>query len=106
MLRSMQCCAADPGSTGVRAGWRGRFACHRPAASKSRTFAARQAMSVQCYNVRQQQRSEWMGVDLLNVRGLREVELHGAIGMVNLMRFRERWPGGDGTWLESLRRLH
>jgi uncharacterized protein (DUF1330 family) len=35
-----------------------------------------------------------MGVDLLNVRGLSELEHQGPIVMVNLMRFRER-SGGD-----------
>ena len=38
-----------------------------------------------------------MGVDLLNVRGLRELEHQGPIVMVNLMRFRERALEGAGS---------
>ena len=45
-----------------------------------------------------------MGVDLLNVRGLKEVDQQGPIVMVNLMRFRERSLDGDGTgWDAYLR---
>ena len=45
-----------------------------------------------------------MGVDLLNVRGLRELEHQGPIVMVNLMRFRERSLDGDGSgWDAYLR---
>ena len=45
-----------------------------------------------------------MGVDLLNVRGLSELEHKGPIVMVNLMRFRERSLDGDGSgWDAYLR---
>ena len=45
-----------------------------------------------------------MGVDLLNVRGLKELEHQGPIVMVNLMRFRERSLDGDGSgWDAYLR---
>ena len=45
-----------------------------------------------------------MGVDLLNVRGLRELEHQAPVVMVNLMRFRERSLDGDGSgWDAYLR---
>jgi len=45
-----------------------------------------------------------MGVDLLNVKGLEEIDHDGPIVMVNLMRFRERSLDGDGTgWDAYLR---
>jgi len=45
-----------------------------------------------------------MGVDLLNIDGLKELELQGPIVMVNLMRFRERSLDGDGSgWDAYLR---
>ena len=45
-----------------------------------------------------------MGVDLLNINGLKELELQGPIVMVNLMRFRERSLDGDGSgWDAYLR---
>ena len=45
-----------------------------------------------------------MGVDLLNVKGLKELEHQGPIVMVNLMRFRERSLDGDGSgWDAYLR---
>ncbi len=45
-----------------------------------------------------------MGVDLLNVAGLRELEGEGPVVMVNLMRFRERSLDGDGSgWDAYLR---
>ena len=45
-----------------------------------------------------------MGVNLLNVRGLRELEHQGPIVMLNLMRFRERSLDGDGSgWDAYLR---
>jgi len=54
--------------------------------------------------VRKQQRSECMGVDLLNVRGLKEIHSVGPVVMVNLMRFRKRSLDGDGTgWDAYLR---
>ena len=45
-----------------------------------------------------------MGVDLLNVRGLKELGHQGPVVMVNLMRFRERSLDGDGSgWDAYLR---
>jgi uncharacterized protein (DUF1330 family) len=45
-----------------------------------------------------------MAVDLLNVRGLKELENQGPVVMVNLMRFRERSLDGDGSgWDAYLR---
>ena len=45
-----------------------------------------------------------MGVDLLNVKGLKEIDHEGPIVMVNLMRFRERSLDGDGSgWDAYLR---
>ncbi|NOJ42251.1 DUF1330 domain-containing protein [Bradyrhizobium australiense] len=38
-----------------------------------------------------------MGVDLLNVRGLAELDQQAPVVMVNLMRFRERSLDGDGS---------
>ena len=40
-----------------------------------------------------------MGVDLLNVEGLKDLEHQGPVVMVNLMRFRERSLDGDGIGL-------
>jgi len=45
-----------------------------------------------------------MGVALLNVRGLGELNQEGPVVMVNLMRFRERSLDGDGSgWDAYLR---
>jgi uncharacterized protein (DUF1330 family) len=45
-----------------------------------------------------------MAVDLLNVRGLKQLENQGPVVMVNLMRFRERSLDGDGSgWDAYLR---
>jgi uncharacterized protein (DUF1330 family) len=45
-----------------------------------------------------------MGVDLLNIKGLSELEHQGPVVMVNLMRFRERSLDGDGSgWDAYLR---
>jgi uncharacterized protein (DUF1330 family) len=45
-----------------------------------------------------------MGVDLLNVRGLEQIDPEGPIVMVNLMRFRKRSLDGDGSgWDAYLR---
>ena len=45
-----------------------------------------------------------MGVELLNVKGLEEVDHEGPIVMVNLMRFRARSLDGDGSgWDAYLR---
>ena len=45
-----------------------------------------------------------MGVDLLNVEGLKALDHQGPIVMVNLMRFRERSLDGEGSgWDAYLR---
>jgi uncharacterized protein (DUF1330 family) len=45
-----------------------------------------------------------MGVDLLNIEGLKALEHQGPIVMVNLMRFHERSLDGDGSgWDAYLR---
>jgi uncharacterized protein (DUF1330 family) len=45
-----------------------------------------------------------MGLDLLHIKGLKELEHQGPIVMVNLMRFRERSLDGDGSgWDAYLR---
>jgi uncharacterized protein (DUF1330 family) len=45
-----------------------------------------------------------MGVDLLNVRGLAELDQQAPVVMLNLMRFRERSLDGDGSgWDAYLR---
>jgi hypothetical protein len=46
----------------------------------------------------------WMGVDLLNVKGLQEMDQQAPVVMVNLMRFHERSLDGDGSgWDAYLR---
>ena len=45
-----------------------------------------------------------MGVDLLNIRGLEQLEHQGPVMMVNLMRFHDRSLDGDGSgWDAYLR---
>ena len=45
-----------------------------------------------------------MGVDLLNVEGLKDLDHRGPVVMVNLMRFRERSLDSDGSgWDAYLR---
>ncbi len=45
-----------------------------------------------------------MAVDLLNIRGLKELEHHGPVVMVNLMRFHDRSLDGNGSgWDAYLR---
>ena len=45
-----------------------------------------------------------MGVDLLNIEGLKDIDPEGPVVMVNLMRFRERSLDGDGSgWDAYLR---
>ena len=45
-----------------------------------------------------------MAVDLLNIRGLREIEHQAPVVMVNLMRFHDRSLDGDGSgWDAYLR---
>jgi len=60
---------------------------------------------LQCYNVLiWRNREKAMGVDLLNIEGLKELEHQGPIVMVNLMRFRERSLDGNGSgWDAYLR---
>jgi uncharacterized protein (DUF1330 family) len=46
----------------------------------------------------------WMAVELLNVKGLQEMDQQAPVVMVNLMRFRERSLDGDGSgWDAYLR---
>jgi uncharacterized protein (DUF1330 family) len=45
-----------------------------------------------------------MGVDLLNIEGLNELEHQGPIVMVNLMRFRDRSLDGDGSGWDAYQR--
>jgi uncharacterized protein (DUF1330 family) len=62
---------------------------------------------VQCYNVGTLSTAiaeKLMGVDLLNIEGLKELEHQRPVVMVNLMRFRERSLDGDGSgWDAYLR---
>jgi hypothetical protein len=45
-----------------------------------------------------------MGVDLLNIKGLKQLEQQAPVVMVNLMRFHERSLDGDGSgWDAYLR---
>jgi uncharacterized protein (DUF1330 family) len=45
-----------------------------------------------------------MAVDLLNIKGLRDIEHQGPVVMVNLMRFRDRSLDGNGSgWDAYLR---
>jgi uncharacterized protein (DUF1330 family) len=72
-----------------------------------RATSAAPAM-LQClwYRVRRVEtcREQIMGVDLLNVRGLKQLEHQGPVVMVNLMRFRDRSLDGDGSgWDAYLR---
>ena len=45
-----------------------------------------------------------MGVDLLNITGLKELEHQGPIVMVNLMRFYPRSLDGDGSGSDEVAR--
>lgn len=45
-----------------------------------------------------------MGVDLLNIEGLENLDHDGPIVMVNLMRFRERSADGDGSGWDAYKR--
>jgi hypothetical protein len=50
------------------------------------------------------QKETAVGVDLLDIEGLKELEHKGPIVMVNLMRFRDRSLDGDGSgWDAYLR---
>jgi uncharacterized protein (DUF1330 family) len=71
-----------------------------------RIHAARQVRRAQCYNVLILSRAEEtaMGVDLLNIEGLKQLEHQGPVVMVNLMRFHDRSLDGDGSgWDAYLR---
>jgi uncharacterized protein (DUF1330 family) len=62
------------------------------------------ALYAQCYNAPIGREERTMGVDLLNIKGLKELEHRGPIVMVNLMRFRARSLDGDGSgWDAYLR---
>src|SRR5437867_12369678 len=59
---------------------------------------------MQCYNVPTLSRGISMAVDLLNVKGLQELDPLAPVVMVNLMWFRERSLDGDGSgWDAYLR---
>jgi len=62
---------------------------------------------VQCYNVLILSTTiaeNVMGVDLLNIEGLKELEHQGPVVMVNLMRFHDRSLDGNGSgWDAYLR---
>jgi uncharacterized protein (DUF1330 family) len=70
-----------------------------------RNLAARQVPHPQCYNAGiGADEEQAMGVDLLNVVGLRDLEHEGPVVMVNLMRFHDRSLDGDGSgWDAYLR---
>src|ERR1700680_5320836 len=72
-----------------------------------RIHGARQVPRLQCYNVGTLSTpiaEDVMGVDLLNIEGLKQLEHRGPVVMVNLMRFRERSLDGDGSgWDAYLR---
>jgi uncharacterized protein (DUF1330 family) len=72
-----------------------------------RILAARQVPRPQCYNALTQSgaaKEPAMAVDLLNIRGLEDMEHQGPVVMVNLMRFRDRSLDGDGSgWDAYLR---
>jgi hypothetical protein len=65
----------------------------------------RQVPRPQCYNALTGVNGEKiMGVDLLNIEGLKELVQQDPVVMVNLMRFRERSLDGDGSgWDAYLR---
>jgi uncharacterized protein (DUF1330 family) len=59
---------------------------------------------LQCPEFAESGQEQLMSVDLLNVKGLKELEHQGPVVMVNLMRFRERSLDGDGSgWDAYLR---
>src|SRR5438093_4940093 len=59
---------------------------------------------MQCYNVPTLSRGISMAVDLLNVKGLQELDPLAPVVMVNLMRFRDRSLDGEGSgWDAYLR---
>src|SRR5207247_7086734 len=72
-----------------------------------RIHGPRQVPPLQCYNAGTLPTAiaeNVMGVDLLNINGLEELEHQGPIVMVNLMRFREHSLDGNGSgWDAYLR---
>jgi uncharacterized protein (DUF1330 family) len=59
---------------------------------------------LQCPEFAESRQEQLMSVDLLNVKGLKELDHQGPVVMVNLMRFRERSLDGDGSgWDAYLR---
>jgi hypothetical protein len=68
-----------------------------------RIHGPRQVPRLQCYNAGTLSTAiaeDVMGVDLLNIKGLRELEHQGPIVMVNLMRFHDRSLDGNGSgWM-------
>src|SRR5512144_1446532 len=66
--------------------------------------AARQVPCMQWYNGQNCREVASMSVDLLNVKGLQELDQKAPVVMVNLMRFRERSLDGAGSgWDAYLR---
>src|SRR5439155_10425816 len=67
--------------------------------------ATRPAVAMlQCRDLSNLTKRTAMGVDMLNIEGLKEMEHQGPIVMVNLMRFHERSLDGDGSgWDAYLR---
>src|SRR6266849_5838861 len=59
---------------------------------------------LQCPDLVERHQETAMGVDLLNIEGLKELEHQGPVVMVNLMRFNDRSLDGDGSgWDAYLR---
>jgi uncharacterized protein (DUF1330 family) len=59
---------------------------------------------LQCPDLVEFNREPAMGVDLLNIKGLKELEHRGPVVMVNLMRFHDRSLDGNGSgWDAYLR---
>jgi uncharacterized protein (DUF1330 family) len=59
---------------------------------------------LQCPEFAESRQEKLMSVDMLNVKGLKEIEHQGPVVMVNLMRFRERSLDGNGSgWDAYLR---
>src|SRR3974390_1628199 len=69
----------------------------------SRATSAAPAM-LQCPDLDRVRKEQAMGVDLLNIDGLEDMEHQGPVVMVNLMRFHDRSLDGDGSgWDAYLR---
>src|SRR5712671_533572 len=62
------------------------------------------ATAPQHHDVHRERKGNEMAVDLLNIKGLRELDQAAPVVMLNLMRFRERSLDGDGSgWDAYLR---